>query len=210
MTILQRRLDRLYCLSPEWTCSLTSALAVDAHIVGTAKPDVVDIKIHNLLGSCPCIVKQTQQGIIPSPSRFLDIDMAKDVKNLFLFQVSQYGPCVTFERYGQNRLALGDKTRIGDGQIAEEGVDGCQSDVAGPGHVFSNPAEVCEEPSDKFGGKIIHGEIRAGLPALSNGELQKKFHGVPIGEHRVRTQSPLGHEMLFKEMTYRQSDVKTL
>ncbi len=117
--------------------------------------------------------------------------MSKNMQHLFLFQVPQYMPSVTLERYGKNGLTVGDETGIGRGEIPKECMDSRQSDVAGTGAIFSTQSKMLHEFPDKLRGNILHYEIGAQFVALLDSKLQQKFQGIPVGQYRIWTQSPL-------------------
>ena len=139
MPVFNGCLDCLYRLIPDRTGSLTLSLSMDQHIVWAAKADMIDVEIYNFLGPCSAVVEQAQQGVIPPTRWFLDIDMSKNMQYLFLFQISQHMPGVTFERHGKNGLTVGDETGIGRCKISEECMDGRQPDVSGSSAILSPP-----------------------------------------------------------------------
>ena len=97
--------------------------------------------------------------------------MSKNMQHLFLFQVAQYMPCVTLERYGKNGLTVGDQTGVGRGEIPEESMNSCQSDVSGSGAILSPTSKMLHEFSDKLRGNILRYEISARFVALLDNKL---------------------------------------
>ena len=79
---------------------------------------------------------------------------------------------VTFYRHGQDALGQGTVNRLMEGDIAEERMDGRQSDVSAAGTIAAFFFEVIKEGTDEGGIKIIR-DVALMAP-FSNAALQTR------------------------------------
>lgn len=63
---------------PQRAGSLFAAFAKDAHMVGSAEAELVDIQVHQFLGAHTRVVEQPEQGVVALSQRRSAVDLSKD------------------------------------------------------------------------------------------------------------------------------------
>jgi hypothetical protein len=156
---------------PQRAGSLFATFAEDADMVGAAESDLVDIQIHQLLGSHAGVVEQPEQGVVASSKPGSAVDLREDFQNFLPLQVFGHALCVALEPDREDGFAVGQITRFRLGDVPKEGMNGCQAVVARRYRIVPFPFEVVQKAADGIGLQVFQGQTDTGLTVTAGRKL---------------------------------------
>src|SRR3990170_3984452 len=198
-TLPKPRLHDPGCFLAKGSASLFSPFPLTAY-VGSCPQDHVFASQSDQFGyPQPRLNRDKQQGLVPASDPGRCVGRGNKGLNLLARQVFDRPALVAFARDGQDLTTPVDLSRLVEGDVPEEGMDGGQSHVAGPRAVPACFLDVLEKLHDERGAQILKRQVRRVFPEPCSGKPQEKPEGVPVSGDRVGTGLSLSLETVREE-----------
>ncbi len=160
---------------------LLAALALASDVAAGAENHVSAVEADQLGDAQPGLEGEHQQGTVP-PAFPAPLVRGVDERGGFPGAEEAHGRLAeALGRDGQHPLDHSGVLGVAQGGVAEQGPDGREAKVAGPGAVVPFGLQVIQEGGDRLVVKVVPVEAGGGLPGSGVHEAHQQPERVPVG-----------------------------
>ena len=165
---------------PERADTFLPPLAGQTHAVRAIEPDCFGTQVERFRYSCPAVVEEREQRMIPHAFNGRTVRLAEDRRHFRRIQIARFRHRSSFDRDMEDFDALRDRCGIPGGHEVEEAADRGQPAVARPDRTATVMFGVTEERGDLAGGQIDQRDHSHLFPSALGDEPQQQPPGIAV------------------------------
>jgi hypothetical protein len=162
--------------------------------------DVAWAQVKDFLDARAGVEHGGEEGVVAASVEGGTVHGPEDCLDFVVLEILHRAGARPLEGHGEDPLALLKSIGVAGGDVAEERVDGGETDVAGPRAILAFGLQMVEEVQDLAWAEMIDVDLRHPASAAGSNEAEEEDQAVAVALHGVRAEAAYPRQVVGEEI----------